>query len=398
MARELARAGVRVRVITGMPNYPDGVVPERYRGHLVYRETIDDVSILRTWLYPAGRLERIKRLANHLTFTATGGLALLASRSPDLVFVEAQPVTLALPAFALKLLRGTPYIYNTPDLQVESAAETGHAGRTLARFAEALETALMRGSLSVTTVTHAFIRHFAESRGLPLDALTFLPNGADTEALRPLPRDEDYARELGIGNRKAFTYAGTHARYHGLEVIIEAAKRLRHRDDIVIVMVGRGPERQALIDQAEREGLSNVLFKQSPFDEMAKLMSVSWGSIAVLRALGVASMMRLSKPIPALACGVPVVYAGTGESAEILEREGCGLCVEPERPELLAAAIERLADDEPLRHEMGTRGRALVEREYSWAFIVEDWLRQIRSIRAGGSPDVRGLQPVEASA
>ncbi len=55
----------------------------------------------------------------------------------------------------------------------------------------------------------------------------FLPNGADTDVLKPLPLDAAYAVKLGVAGKKVFTYAGTHAYYHGLEVLIDTAELLR---------------------------------------------------------------------------------------------------------------------------------------------------------------------------
>ena len=271
-------------------------------------------------------------------------------------------------------------MYNTPDLQVEYAEEDHWGVRGLIRAARSLEGFLMRRALAVTTVTHAFIEHFHRERGVPRDRLTFLPNGADTDRLRPTPRDVDLAARLGVGDRKVFTFAGTHARYQGLEVILQATRLLRHRRDLVILMVGDGPVRRQLIDQAEREGLDNVLFGTSPFDEMPQLMSITWCSLVVLRRLEVATKMRLSKAIPPMACGVPVIYAGWGEPAEIVSRESVGICVEPERADQLARAIEQLADDPELRDVMGKRGRLLAERDFSWSFLVESWERQIEQI------------------
>jgi colanic acid biosynthesis glycosyl transferase WcaI len=117
-------------------------------------------------------------------------------------------------------------------------------------------------------------------------------------------------------------------------------------------------------------------------------MSLTWASLVVLRKLQIAHKMRLSKAIPPLACGVPLIYAGWGETAEIVEREGVGLRVEPENPESLAAAVVRLADQPQERNEMGRRGRALAEREFSWSFIVADWIRQLACVREGLNPDV----------
>ncbi len=389
MARELSRAGCDVRVLTGMPNYPTGKIRPGYEGRLTMRETIDDVSIRRGWLYPATGKDPLRRLLNYLSFTASGALMLATEPAADLVFVEAQPITLAVPALINRLLRGTPYVYNTPDLQVEYADEDRWVGaRVLIRGARALEGLLMRQALAVSTVTHAFIDHFHQERALRREQLTFLPNGADTDRLRPMPRDAALAARLGVGDRKVFTFAGTHAPYQGLEVILDAAKHLRHRDDIVFLMVGDGPVRAQLIDRAAAEGIDNVLFRSSSFDEMQSLMSLTWASLVVLRKMRIATKMRLSKAIPPLACGVPIVYAGWGETAGIVEREQVGLTVEPENPVALAHAIERLADDRELRNELGQRGRALAVREFSWSYLVGDWVRQIERVAQHLDPEV----------
>ncbi len=379
--------GVEVRVLTGMPNYPLGRIFSGYRGKLTLREKIDGVPVRRVWLYPAAGRGSLRRLLNYLSFTAMAGLALLFARRVDLVFVEAQPITLALPAWLLKQLRGIPFIYNTPDLQVEIAEEARWIGlRVLISLAVWLESFLMRHALTVTTVTHAFVDHFIRYRGVLRPRMSFLPNGADTETLRPLPPDEAYAELLGVTGRTVFTYAGTHAHYQGLEVIIETAKRLRHREDIVILMVGQGPMRQSLMEMVRQADLSNVLFRDSPFDEMAKLMSITYASLVVLRDMPAANKMRLSKAIPPLACGVPVLYAGHGETPEILVREGCGIQVEPENPELLAKAMENLADDPDLRRRMGQVARVLAEREFSWQTLVGNWVAQVKRIKAGQDP------------
>lgn len=394
MVQELQHLGVRVRVITGMPNYPVGKIMEGYRGKMTMKDEIDGVPLKRLWLYPAAGRGFIRRLLNYLTFTGAALLAMFSVRKADLLFVEAQPVTLALAGWFLKKMRGIPYIYNTPDLQVEHAEEAQWLPfRMLISMARSLESFLMRQALSVTTVTHAFIQHFIEERGIPVEKMSFLPNGADISALRPLQYDEAYAQQMDIAGRKVFTFAGTHAPYQGLEVIVEAAAQLQHRPDIVILMVGKGPVRAALIEKAHKEGLTNILFKDSPFEEMPRLMSITYASLITLRDQPTAQKMRLSKTIPPLACGVPVIFAGYSESADILAREGCGVCIEPEQPRLLASTIEALADAPERRDEMGQRGRALAERDFSWHGLVTSWVSQIEAIMHNRAPVIPGFDP-----
>jgi glycosyltransferase involved in cell wall biosynthesis len=180
-----------------------------------------------------------------------------------------------------------------------------------------------------------------------------------------------------LHGKKVFLYVGTHAYYHGLDTLMEAATLLRARADIVFLMIGSGPERARLKQVSVHRGLTNIIFGQSPYEEMAHLYSIAYASVATLRKIEVAKSMRLSKVFPSLSCAVPVIYAGVGEAAELLEGHKCGIVVAPEVPALLAQAIVRLAAAPTERHEMGWAGRALVEREYSWSTIVGRWLAEI---------------------
>jgi glycosyltransferase involved in cell wall biosynthesis len=190
-----------------------------------------------------------------------------------------------------------------------------------------------------------------------------------------------------VHGKKVFAYVGTHAYYHGLDTLIDAATLLRERSDIVFLMIGDGPERPRLKRLSEDRGLTNVIFGESPYEEMDQLYSIAYASVATLRNMEVAQGMRLSKVFPSLSCAVPVIYAGAGEAAELLAANECGVVVEPEEPVLLARAVSRLASRPTLRDAMGSAGRRLVEREYSWAAIVERWLAEL------GLANARGCQP-----
>ena len=97
--------------------------------------------------------------------------------------------------------------------------------------------------------------------------------------------------------------------------------------DIVFLMVGEGPERARLKAKCVDRKLDNVIFGTSPYEEMDQLYSIAFASIATLRNIEVAKGMRLSKIFPSLSCGVPVIYSGFGEAADLNQgdemRSGC---------------------------------------------------------------------------
>lgn len=377
VAHMLRRHGIAVEVLTAMPNYPAGKLFPGYAGRWHMREEIDGIGVRRTWVYAGTGKSASIRLANYLSFTCTSLLASLTGPRPDVMFIESQPLSLGLVAILMKWLRGVPYIYNVPDLQIEVAKQLGFMqNQSFLRVAAALENSFLRQSWKISTVTHRFIEHF-QKRGLPRTQITFLPNGADTEFLKPQPPSRALLDRWQLHDKKVFLYVGTHAYYHGLDTLIEAAALLRKRSDIVFLMIGDGPERARLKELSTDYGLTNVIFAQSPYEEMDQLYSTAYASVATLRKIEVAQDMRLSKVFPSLSCAVPVIYAGVGEAAELLETHKCGVVVEPEAPALLAQAIASLASDETMRHNMGYAGRALVEREYSWSAIVGRWLEEL---------------------
>lgn len=377
LARELRRQGIQIEVLTGLPNYPTGITFAGYRGRWRMRETIDGVPILRTWLYGATGRSAAIRLANYFSFTATALIAALLGRKPDRMFVESQPLSLGLVGLAMKWLRGVPYVYNVPDLQVDVARELGFLqnGATLSIMTK-LENLFMRQAWNVATVTDRFIEHF-EDRRVPRSKISFLPNGADTEFLRPLPPDEELLDRWSLRGKKTFVYIGTHAYYHGLSTLMDAAALLRHREDIAFLLIGDGPERQSLRTRARELELANVVFGTSPYEEMARCYSISYASLALLKDIEVARKMRLAKVFPALSCGVPVIFSGAGETPELLERHGAGIGVRAEDPPGLARAIEELADDPDQREAMGRAGRGLAQSQFSWRVIVDRWLQEI---------------------
>jgi glycosyltransferase involved in cell wall biosynthesis len=284
----------------------------------------------------------------------------------------------------MKWFRGVPYVYNVPDLQVDVARQLGFLRGPMLDLAFWFENLLLKNAWKVSTVTHAFIEHFV-SRGVAAENVTFLPNGADTELLKPQPASRDFLDRLQLHGKKVIVSVGTMAYYQALDTIIEAAEQLSAHPEFVILMVGDGPERTRLQALVKSKGLTNVLFPKVPYEESAQLYSVACAAIATFRNVAVARTMRPSKLFPALSCGVPVIFCGCGEAAELIERSQCGIAVPPEDSNALAVAIQKLAGDSELRQRLSRNGRSLAEQEYSWSGIVECWLASILAARTPNS-------------
>lgn len=376
-ARELRRLGINVSVLTAMPNYPLGRIFDGYAGRWSISEKIDDVPVKRLWVFASNTRSGVVRIANYCSF-ALSALSLLFGPRPDVLFVESQPLPLGIVALLMKWLRGVPYVYNVPDLQVDVARQLGFLRGPMLDLAFRFENILLNNAWKVSTVTQAFVEHFV-SRGVPAEDITFLPNGADTELLRPRVASEELLTRLRLHGKKVIVSVGTMAYYQALDTIVEAAEHLASHPEYVLLMVGNGPERERIQALVKSKGLTNVRFPRISYEESAQLYSIACAAIATFRDVAVARTMRPSKLFPALSCGVPVIFSGCGEAAELIEHNECGIAVPPENSAALAQAMMKLADDPALRLQLGHNGRALVEREYSWSGIAERWLAGMRT-------------------
>lgn len=373
MAQELRRRGHEVNVVTAMPNYPRGEVFAPYRRRWLVREEVDGLPVTRMWIHAATGANVLNRLWGYWSFTLSAIWGCFRVPKPDLIFVESPPLFLGMTAWVVSRLRGAPYIFNVSDLWPESAVQLGIVtNRTLISFAEALERFCYRHARTVCAVTEGIRDTIARvPRSAPV---VLLPNGVDVETFRRLPD----ASPDGIDPRKpTFMFAGTHGYAQGLDVIVEAARRLATRPDIAFVLIGDGPDKERV--QRLAINLPNLRFLDPvPVSAMPAYFSACRASIVTLRKLDLFKGARPSKILPSLACKTPVIYAGEGETAALIDDKACGISVPPECPEKLADAVVKLADDESLAWKMGKRGREFVSAEYSWEGIIGRWLDEIK--------------------
>ena len=125
----LVARGVEVTVLTGKPNYPDGLIFEGYRAGGCHREQHDGTIILRLPIVARGHRSRTRLALNYLSFIFSGivfGRGLVGERGYDLVFVYApSPLLQALPAIWLARSRQVPLVVWVQDLWPESLSATG---------------------------------------------------------------------------------------------------------------------------------------------------------------------------------------------------------------------------------------------------------------------------------
>src|SRR5215470_14015031 len=116
-ATRLVKRGHQVTVLTTVPNYPTGIVPPEYRGHLVQQESLDGVRVIRIWSYVSPNRGFLRRILAQLSF---GCLAPLLGwgevGDPDIMIVESHPLFNAIAGHALAWGKHCPFVFTVSDL------------------------------------------------------------------------------------------------------------------------------------------------------------------------------------------------------------------------------------------------------------------------------------------
>lgn len=377
VARTLRSFGHEVEVVTALPNYPAGEIFPAYKGRFLAQEDRDGISVRRVWIYPATG-SGLERLVNYFSFVFLAWLPLLRAQRPDYVWVDSPPLFISLTGYFFAKLVGAKMIFTVADLWPASVEELGIVtNKLILNLAKKLEEWTYRSSCRITAVTDGIYQRLRQ-RGISATKLLRLVNGVDAQLFHPRPADAELLEKLHLREKKVILYAGGLGYAQGLDTVIDAAGILAPHPEIVFVFIGAGPEKNRLQERVSQEGLTNVMFlEQAPLEYVARLYSLALAGLTILKDLPLFQGARPSKMLPAMASGVPVIYSGTGEGADLVSRAQAGLVARPEDPAALAQAVLRLAQNPGSASELGRNGRAFAEQHLSWSALINDWLRQL---------------------
>ncbi len=384
LALGLRERGHTVDVLTTFPHYQSFRTEPGYRGKLIARETVEGGRVTRVWAYASGNKQRmLHRLANYLSFNALASVVgPLSGTRYNVVLANSGSFFTGITGWLIRLLRRTPFIYNVQDIYPDVPVRAGQLRNPIAiRVLEHIER-FMYGRAAHITVISNEQRAVLIRKGVAGSRITVIPNFVDTTFIRPLPKDNELARRLGLHDKFVVAHAGNLGYAYDFESLLQAAAMLREQSDVLFLIVGDGVFREQLAAQIAARALTNV--RMLPFQPEAEL---PWLRAAVdvqvsLYGKGSVQSSLPSKIYEIMASARPaIVSAERGSDLfNLITATGCGICIEPENAEQLVAAIRTLRDDGAKRELLGQRGRDAVERSFSKQVAVEAYARLINDI------------------
>jgi glycosyltransferase involved in cell wall biosynthesis len=213
-----------------------------------------------------------------------------------------------------------------------------------------------------------------------------IPNGSDLAPAEPtqgLPPRLASLLAQHDGKLKCI-FSGAHGIANGLDAVLDAAAELRRRfrDDIVIIFIGNGMKKPALMKRAGQEGLSNCVFldpvPKSVLVELQRQIDV--GLMVLANVPAFYDGTSPNKFFDYLSAGLPVLINYPGWLAEFVVRERCGFAALPADAMAFADALERFADDPDERRQMGLRSRSLAEATFARDRLAAQFVEFIEAV------------------
>lgn len=405
LATDLVRRGHEVTFITGAPNYPHGRVFPGYRNRAYQVEWLDGVRVVRTWSYISPSKALWPRLLHYGTYSASAFYGGLFAGRPDIIVNYSPPLPLGLSAWLLSRLWRIPWVLELEDLYPDAAVAAGvMRNERLIGFFSAMERFLYRHATHISVISESFRRNL-ERKGVPPPKITLIPVWADPDVVRPLPKENDFRRGLGLSGKFVVMYAGNLGLTSCLEDVLGAAKILaaaeqpaaaplpaaaklpKDEDGIRFVLIGEGVKKDDLEAAARAAGLTNVMFlPYQPREIFPEMLAAADVGLVTLNASSASSSLP-SKVFNTMASARPILAVAPADSdlAQLVENAACGVVVPPGRPELLAAALLGLRRQGDGLAEMGQNGRVQLESRYSRASCVGAYEEMLAELCRGGA-------------
>ena len=344
VATGLRDAGCEVLVLTGQPNYPDGVV---FNGYSAWGLGIHDhqgLEVFRVPIVPRGRGSALRLVLNYLSFVFSAtffGTWLLRGRSIDAILVFApSPILQAIPGIWLAWVKGASLVTWVQDLWPESLRATGFVkNNALLEGVSKIVRWIYRKNDVLLVQSEAFLTPVQKMAGGT--TVYYHPNPGDSS----FSNSEKFESPVKFGAGFNIVFAGNLGTVQALDTVLQAAILLRQESDVSFVLVGSGSRSEWLQGEIARLGLENVrLPGRFPPSAMPAIMEKASALLVSLTSNPIMSQTVPSKVQAYLAAGKPIIAALEGEGARIVKEAGAGVVCPAEDAVALVSAIKQLRD------------------------------------------------------
>lgn len=374
---ELTQQGHIVKVLTGLPDYATGKIPEEYRWSRRRKENVFDSEVQRVPMV-ARHKGILCRVFNYTTFMLTSSFYTLFCKKPEIeaIFVyQTSPVFQAMPGVVLKHRTKKKLVLYCCDLWPESLKAWGvKQENPVYKIVGAFSGWLYRQCDVIAVTSRPFRQYLTEICDVKDEKIVYLPQHCEDDYAEIACQYED-------NDCVDFLFAGNVGSVQDVDVILKATALVQTDKRFQVHIVGDGSELQAcktLSETLELEGKA-VFHGRYPLEEMNRFYKMADCFLLTLRGGDFIGMTLPSKAQSYLCAGKPILAAIDGAGRELVAEADCGEVVHAGQVNDLAEKMLMIVEHFDRYKKKGHNGRIF----YNEHFTKKVFINHLLSILKG---------------
>jgi glycosyltransferase involved in cell wall biosynthesis len=373
LAESLFERGLEVTALSGRGRYNGG---ERLSSSEEYK----GIRIERAWATSFGKGSTLTRLADYLSFYLGASWRLLRLPRHDIVMVLTTPPLIGLVALVIVRLRRMRVVSLVQDVYPDVAVALGslRARNPVTRFLDYLSRLVLRKSDRIIVLSDCMRERIAAKIGEDAASqIDVIHNWADGAKIFPLENENnEFSARHNLEDKFVVLFSGNLGRVNDFSTVLESARLLRNRPDIVFLFIGEGAQAAEIKSFIEQHNLLNVrLLPYQPQELLRYSLAAGHVSLVTLRG-GLAGLSVPSKTYSILAAGRPVLFIGDSQSevARIVTDNRCGAVVSSGAYQATAQIISDWSLNRTKLSELNAAARRAFEKRFERQRAVNAYL------------------------
>lgn len=320
IAFSLAKEGHHITVLTGLPNYPSGVIDKAYRWGKKHSEIIKQVHIIRTPIIARGK-SLLRMGLNYLSFALIGSLkAYFLKDKFDAIFVfQTSPVSMILPGIVVKHKQKIPlHVYCLDQWPISVTTGPIKEASLVYKLLENISLYHYKKADHILVSSKSFVDYFENVLNLNKEqyGLSYWPSYA-----------EDVYGDIQSVDNDTFDlmFAGNVGPAQSVETIIEAAHLLKEVKNIQFHIIGDGLNLEKCKHLCTSYKLNNVIFYgHHPVEAMKSYYALADAFLITMVDNPVVNSTLPAKLQSYMRAAKPIIGAINGEVRIVVEEANCG--------------------------------------------------------------------------
>lgn len=326
ICEEMVNRGHSVTVVTGIPNYPEGVVYNDYKKRKRRNEIIEGVNIHRSFTI-ARRNGTMHRFLNYYSFAISSTINVFFNKYKafdgsefDVIFVnQLSPIMMAYPAMLYKKIHHKKMILYCLDLWPESLVAGGiKRDSAIYRIFHKISKQIYKSCDHILVTSRMFTNYLSHEFGIERSSISYLPQYAESVFHSSV---EEVTEKTTID----LVFAGNIGEAQSVQTIIKAASLLSDLEQLNFHIIGSGTDLENCMNLAKKYQLDNIIFYgRKAIKDMPNYYNIADAMLVSLIDDPILNLTLPGKIQSYMAFGKPIIGSINGETERLIIEAKCG--------------------------------------------------------------------------